>query len=430
MIKPFLSAFSLRAFGAFSALLLNLVITNVAAANDAGLFFVIFAIIATTSTLARLGFDNAIVKAVAINSSSASADYTRAVVRYCLTVTIAVASVIAALNIGLADQIAKFVFNKPELANPLTIGAIAAIFQAVIFVYASAFHGKERINESIILKNVIAPALCALILALAYFGPGRGSPNATTLTLVYGFALFLSLLAMFAMAKRILPPPVQSRKLPKQLKISLQSSARIFFVSSSMEASTLWAATLICAAYLAANEVAYYASAQRASMAAVFILMAVNAVTAPRFAALHAKGDREKLQKLAQQSTTLTGLVAFPICLFGSIFSAEIMALFGETFTAAASAFSILIVAQFINGVVGPANQLLMMTGHEHIHRNVTLIGGAANIVLCVLLVPFYGILGAAWVLAAVVAFQSILKVVVVRKYLGFWILRPRYHTA
>ena len=78
-------------------------------------------------------------------------------------------------------------------------------------------------------------------------------------------------------------------------------------------------------------------------------------------------------------------------------------------------------VGQFINVATGTVFDILVMSGHERDFRRVTLFSGPLTIILCLTLIPTYGVTGAAIAKAIGLSVQNVFAVFIVKKRLGFW---------
>ena len=144
-------------------------------------------------------------------------------------------------------------------------------------------------------------------------------------------------------------------------------------------------------------EVGIYKVATAAAVLVVFGLQAINMVLMPRVSRLHAAGDTAALQELATTSARwiLGGgaLVAAGLFLFGR---PVIELVFGQTFEAAYPALMILVVAKLIGVSFGSVAMLLNMSGHERDTLTGVAVACGGNVILNLLLIPPYGIIGAA----------------------------------
>jgi O-antigen/teichoic acid export membrane protein len=154
-----------------------------------------------------------------------------------------------------------------------------------------------------------------------------------------------------------------------------------------------------------------------------FILIAVNSIAAPKFAALYKQGDMRTLGAVARKSAALMTLMVSPLLLICVLVPSWVMGLFGKDFESGALLLSILAIGQFVNVATGSVGYLLIMSGNEKLIRNSTALAAGVNIVLNILLVPWLGPLGAAISSATGIALYNLFNMVLVRYRLKIWVL-------
>lgn len=169
-----------------------------------------------------------------------------------------------------------------------------------------------------------------------------------------------------------------------------------------------------------AEEVGIYRVVVHGATLVAFGLAAVNMVIAPHFARLHARGEHEKLQRLATRSAQAVLVIAVPMVLLFLLLGEPLIGwIFGEDYVPGYWPLVILCVGQLINALVGSVGVLLNMTGHE---REVTVavgIGALINVLLNLGLIPWLGMLGAAIASAVSLAIWNLMLWRVVRLRLG-----------
>lgn len=187
----------------------------------------------------------------------------------------------------------------------------------------------------------------------------------------------------------------------------LDSSVPLFLVSA-MYLVIQWTSTFALGIWGTKAEVGVFSVAFRTAMLISFVLIAVNSIAAPKFAALYSLGDMDALGKTARNSARLLTLMAAPVLALFIIFPSRIMGVFGEDFRQGGMILAILAAGQFVNVSTGSVGYLLMMSGNERILRNNVAFAAAVNVALNALLVPRYGILGAAVATALSVSLLNI----------------------
>ena len=178
--------------------------------------------------------------------------------------------------------------------------------------------------------------------------------------------------------------------------------------------------TIMLGRFSDTQQVGIYNVALKIALISNFIYGSVNTIIAPKFAELYWGRNIPEFKKVVGYASKMIFLVSFPFLLIIFLFPGFLMGLFGEEFEQGKNALLILGVGQLVNVLAGAVQNVLKMTGHEHIFRNVMVSGAILNIVLNYILIPIYGIEGAAmaslvcyiyWKLAAAIYVRLKLKV-------------------
>lgn len=140
-----------------------------------------------------------------------------------------------------------------------------------------------------------------------------------------------------------------------------------------------------------------YQAAARGAELVAFSLLVINGVVQPAISRLYALGERDELQRLITRSTRIAIALALPVAIVVGVFSGPILrVVYGSEYIAGAFALSLLCVAQLINVSAGLVGQILVMTGHEWDAALGVGLGALVNIVLNFILIPPWGLAGAA----------------------------------
>jgi O-antigen/teichoic acid export membrane protein len=170
------------------------------------------------------------------------------------------------------------------------------------------------------------------------------------------------------------------------------------------------------------DDLGVYAACVRVALAMVLFLTAVAYVFSPFVADLHARGQRERLDRLYKAITRWTVAGTIPVLLLMLLAPAAILRLFGgEEFTTGTDALRILVIGQAINVSVGAAGFVLIMAGRTGWDLTVYVLSAALDIALSFLLVPKFGIEGAAAAQAITIACSNWLRLVLVRRFVGIF---------
>lgn len=99
----------------------------------------------------------------------------------------------------------------------------------------------------------------------------------------------------------------------------------------------------------------------------------------------------------------------------------RVMGIFGSDFVAGAWPLRLLLLGVLVNVSTGAMGELLVMTGNEKLTRDLNVMGALSIVVLCLLLIPPYGDVGAAIAVGAGYTFLNLVMALMVKRRLGFW---------
>ncbi|MGI3130183.1 oligosaccharide flippase family protein [Halopseudomonas pachastrellae] len=404
-------ALLVKVIAAAAAFLMNLVVARSLGASEAGLFFFGFTLITLLAAIARMGLDNSLVRFVAAEHSQQNSAAVHGVYRTGVIWVAGLSVVVMGLLLLLNGPLNHWVFSLAGFDQVLWIMAFALPLVALYTLHAQALQGLKRIAPAMLTLNVLVPLGVLVVLLLT---PVH---TAKQVAWVYVLACGSSLLFGWLSWRRSVPATPDKPVFDSRVLLASCLPLWGVMLFSQM---VQWSSQLMLGVWGTTTEVALFASAQRTAMLTSFVLVAVNAIAAPRFAAMHRQGDMQGLRRTALLSVRLMLLAALPIVLFMLLFPEWLMGLFGPEFIDAAPALVILVVGQFVNIATGSVGFLLSMTGHERQLRLNVFIGATLGVGLGLLLIPAHGLLGGAIATAVAVASQNLLGVYQVNKLLGF----------
>jgi O-antigen/teichoic acid export membrane protein len=282
----------------------------------------------------------------------------------------------------------------------------------------AALRGLNRIVAGQLPEFVIRPALFALLLAGTGLLMGRQftAPVAMALHVAAGLIAFM---AGAWLLWRSTPLSVRQAQPHSQGKVWLASSS-LFALIAGFQMINSQTSTLILGLMETPDQVGVFRVAVQVAPLASFGLHALTMVVTPRFADLYAQGKMASLERLViDGSRIVLGvnlIITTVFVLLGKWFFGLV---FGPDFTASYPLLLILLVGEVVSSATGSPGHLLLMTGNER--ETVNGIGAAAavNLALNLLLVPLWGIRGAAIATATSVIVSNVLLWRAARKRLG-----------
>jgi O-antigen/teichoic acid export membrane protein len=232
-----------------------------------------------------------------------------------------------------------------------------------------------------------------IVMAVILIGAGLGLRG----YLAAQVASALLVLTMLALSVWNLTP-IEARVLSKSVTVEKEVVA--FSITAFGMAAVDFVLTqtdkIVLGCYLNPAQVGIYAVAMGMVAFVPIALQSVNQTFAPTIAELHANGNHEVLQQLYATLTKWILVLTLPMAFTMIVFARPLIGLFGRAFEAGAIVLIIGAVGQLFNCAVGSVGYLLLMSGHEVQLIKIQACNAVAMVALNLLLVPRFGITGAA----------------------------------
>jgi len=403
VVRGAATAFTLKALGAGLSFGYNVLLARLLGAKGAGVYYLALTVTTIASVLGRMGLDNTLLRFTAANAAQGDWDKVSGIYRIGVRIAVA-ASILATLIILIsASWISQRIFSEEALSDPLRLMAFGILPMSLLTLHAELLKGLKRIRDATLVQGLGLPMLGIPLLAL--LGVSLGVFGAAAAYVISAFAVLLLGIILW----RLATPQIRKLRGSFDTRLLISTSLPLFWVAS-MNLVMNWTDIIMLGIWTDGKKVGIYGVAVRTAMLTSFILNAVNSIVAPKFAGLYAQKNYKSLSTLARKSTQLMICLAAPVLLLFVIAPSWILGLFGPDFITGASALTILAIGQFVNVATGSVGYLLMMTGYEKLMRNVIIVSAALNILLNALLIPKYGISGAAIATAISLAMMNLIS--------------------
>ena len=153
---------------------------------------------------------------------------------------------------------------------------------------------------------------------------------------------------------------------------------------------------LLIGRFLDPHSVAVYFAVIRTAGLVAFVSFSVIALAVPKFAEIHSTGTTEQLQKFVSNVTQMMFWPSLIAALALACLGPFLLSLFGADFATGYPTMLVVLTGLVLRSATLPVEYLLNMTGHHRDTMRVYALAALANIVLNLLLIPAFGIIGAA----------------------------------
>ena len=392
---------------------LSLLITHEIRAGAFGLYSIALVTVLLGQVVATLGLDVGAVRFVALRASQGDEEGARGSLQAAVTVVAGVSSVLALVLYWQAPWLAGSFFHKPLATELVRIVAFSLPALALTRVVIGSLQGLGVMRYSALVNPIrvaanIAVALPVLLLGYEAKGLSWAFLAASWATLVVAVALLLRALpaAFVPVLKRWQVRPLLRFSLPQTLTAMLLQTI-------------LWTDTLLLGRLRVRRSGRLHDRAAPALPRPDCLdrdrpdVRAADRGRGRTRRPRHARGDveaRHLLERLACDPRLCTAAGSYP---------GPLLHLLGRHTAKGATALTILAAGQLFNAATGPLGQVINMSGRPYL----TLLNNAAvaalNIVGCLILIPRYGITGAACSTTAAITLVNIVKLAQVRMLFG-----------
>ncbi|MCC4212182.1 MATE family efflux transporter [Leeuwenhoekiella parthenopeia] len=402
-----LLALILRGVGVAVLLGISLFLTNFFDPVYVGEYELVRSLLLIGGSLVVLGFDQAILHHAGVLKASQNLAGLRLIYRKMIFMIFLSSLLIMLLVFSLPEEVFTSFFEDVQAKRLVLFTSAGLFFYAVSALNTELFRAYGQINRSELFRGIVkyAPFLIGIIL-LKVFRAGS-----------YIYLVFLGSFVLLAVISSLL---VWKKKEKKSTAVEPLGSLGILKKSFPMAVSSLGFFLLlsidiiILKKYADYAQVAYYATAVKLVLIVSTVLNTINALFATNLAHQYQLNDTGALKALLKRASRLIFILSLPPLLILLIFPEFILSFFGESYTQAYNALRILALGYLVSCLSGVAAIYLNMTGRARQFQYILLIAVLINLVLNLILIPSYGIEGAAIASGIAIAFWNVCVVVYV----------------
>ncbi|MCK5895970.1 MAG: oligosaccharide flippase family protein [Cocleimonas sp.] len=364
------------------------VITHTLDMSEAGVIFMLMLFVTGVSLISRIGVDQLIVKSVASLPHEQIEQRTDILINSYKLLTIT-SFIFVFIWIIASPWLRTFLHNGIAL-NDLRIAGISLLFFNLLTTNSFYLKGLSRSVASVLVQNAL-PAISYLLLIALFWSGFVEKQWAVNL---YSFSIILAgILSFFVVL------PYLSRKKHHVMEAShplalLKNAIPLAPISYSAFLM-LWVDTLMVGWYLQNEDVALYSVAAKISFISLFFLGALDATIYPRLLSTF-HNQREKLRTFFWQSTALVISILLVVTLLMLILAYWLLLFFGDQYVSAKTTLIILLVAQFLRATSLTFSFMFIIREKVRYLNIVLVLALIVDLVCNVVLVPQYGIEGAA----------------------------------
>ena len=367
-------------------------LAKVLGTGDLGLYFLGITIVRSLTILANLGLESGVVRYVAIYQGKNDLSRMKGTVIISAAIIIVLSLVLMGLMLLAGDFIAVSIFHKPELGSVIKLLSLSIPFECLMRTFLASTRGLKLMQYTAYTENLAWVGLRFLFAIFFLFGLGWGLQGVVLAYLAS--SIFAAGLAFYYVNKFI---PLLDRKTKQlfEIKKLLRFSIPMLF-TVLLHDLMAHIDVLMLGLFVSAAEIGIYSVAVRILILAQVIFMAFQPIFQPFVADLHAKKELDRLSELLKIVTRWSVTISFPVFIAFLLFSGFFLSFFGKEFIKGSVCISILAIAYIFSSTSNLPSSMIFMSGRSDITLKNNLAVLITNAVLNYLLIPQYGIVGAA----------------------------------
>lgn len=387
-------ALAINTLGIGLAFLAQMVLTRALGSDGYGVYAFVFAWVTVLARFSTLGFETSLLRFVSAYRAQQLWGLTRGVIRYAERRVILGGIGVALLGIAVVTMSAERL-TEP-LVETFLVGFLVVPIWALLRIRSSIVRALGGVVSALAPDRAVREGVLAVLIGTTSLGLSWNvsAPRAMAATLV-GTAIGLIAITWFAQQRY--PREFANNNGPIESAVPKWRRTMLPLLISAGTAVLMNRTAVVMSGWLIdTTHAGFLALAANISLLVGFPQVAVNAIFTPTIAMLYKREDHRALQSIVTTAAWWITLAALATLLPLLVFAEFVLSLFGPDFTAATTAFRILLLGQFVNAAAGPVLQIMNMTGKENDVAGILVATTAVGIGLNAVLIIGFGLNGAA----------------------------------
>lgn len=375
-----------------ASFLFRIIIAREFGPDGFGVFSLALMTTSIATMIALLGLPDGVVTFVSKFREQEEYEKEAGVIISSIVLSVGAAIVFSVGVILLAPFLATEIFDSPALAEVLWWFAWIIPLNIIIELSAAYFLGIERGGFNTLIKQAI-PKVSLLLLVLvvvALNGPITGVAIAYIVATCIGAIVGLAAVVFFF-------PTTHTNGISVNLRELLTYSAPLL-ITTAIGFLLNWTDTIIVGYVLGSSEVGIYQSAFLLGANVHIILGVISGALYPKFSTLFTNGDMTSIrQKYTEGTRWAIVFSAAPALYLIGFPGLSLEMLFGNSYRTGAEVLMILVAGQSLILLFGPPTNFLKAALESRYVAITYGIAATVNLVLNLILIPSFGLIGAAF---------------------------------
>ncbi len=291
----------------------------------------------------------------------------------------------------LAEPIGLHIFHEPDLVPLLRLFSFIIPPLTLSNILVGAARGFKRMDYSALAENIIQFVIRLVLIGIL----ALSGLNVFWASVVFGLSELAATLALIYLLHKQFSFKRPLRDARRDTR-EIFTFALPFWVSGLLSKFRKNIQAVLLGTLNTVAGVGVFAIVSSINLLGRISYKSIIASVKPFLAELHSQGNIQQMGQLYQTTTRWTFMTNLPIFLIMVLFPKQLLIIFGESFVVGASALTILAYAELANASTGICGSILDMTGYTKLKLVNSVIWVLLLSVTNVLLIPPWGVVGAA----------------------------------
>lgn len=357
---------------------------------EVGVYFQAFAVRSLLQLVCLGGMRSALTRYVALYRVDGDDASVLGAVYLGIGSSVAGSALVAVALWAASPFLAEQFFSEPALVEPLRLVAVSLPSAVLTVAALSATQGFRTMRPFSLVGLIFEPA-ARVVLTVVLLAAGLGLRGAMVALVVAGVAT--SVIATVWLW-RLLGEATKQK--PRYAVREISRFAAVSWISSVAAQGLLWVDIVLLGAFLASEEVGVYQVATRLVTVAALAVNPLNSSFAPRAADLFRRKDVALLARSYSATISWMLRISLPAFVALAVFPQELLRVFGNEYVVGSTVVLIFVWGELAEAATSSAAVVLNMAGRNLVNMLDGVAVLALNIGLNILLIPRWGIEGAA----------------------------------
>lgn len=364
---------------------------------------------------ARIGTGDSLLRFIPKYKSRNKDTLIAEVISFTFTVPLIISCLVMVLVIVFSYDLSNILFKNYQYSNYIVLYSPTIVFTTIYLTFISILHSFKNQKRVVFARDIIAnlSKLFTLIL-FAFLGYKLAAALLSNLmrdltivgiTLFFLVKYFKKHLAFF--------------KLNYSEKKDFSKYSLTLFGQSLFNKYTFRLDVIFLGFLRNTFEVGLYSVALKIQPFIYMVSSSMSLIFSPIVVELFEKKDFGNLSFIYKKVTKWTFMISFPLVCIIVIFSQKILSIFGSSFILASNSLIILCLGSLMADILGLSGQIINMIGKPMINLINSIFLTVIMVILFIILIPKYGIWGAAISYSVGLLIINVARVIEVYKFIG-----------